>query len=282
MSIAATKYYSFPFAEAVSVKPASKSSPVSAPKLPAIRTSYLHDVVNDTKSRAFCGPTAVASITGEKVSRVRDAYRLVRHGPGWPNLPRAPAIMRAPLSETEQVLRLFGYVGVWHEVAGRPTLAAYLKGRTGVERTHPCVVLVTRHYVAVSGWLFCDTFSKGLVVDADAAPQPRKRVQKVFVITGRIPPAAHIPSKAPSPFQPRDKAARNLDQLLRKAIKAETGGERVKITSDGDVHIRTSRYSDWDWIGGIENVQQSLLEPHGVRGSTPEAAAYRAAVNSSS
>lgn len=129
---------------------------------------------------------------------------------------------------------------------------------------------------------FCDTFSKGVVIDADNAPGRRKRVQKVFVITGRIRPAAHIPSKAPSPFQPQDKAASKLDQLLRKAIKAESGGECVKITSDGDVHIRTSRYGGWDWIGGIENLQQSLLESHGVRGNTPEAAAYRAAMNSSS
>lgn len=68
--------------------------------------------------------------------------------------PAHPRSWGAPLEETGQVLRLFGYVGAWHEVAGRPTLATYLKGRTGAERTHPCVVLVTGHYVAVSGWLF--------------------------------------------------------------------------------------------------------------------------------
>lgn len=190
--------------------------------------------------------------------------------------------MGAPLEETEQVLRLFGYVVVWHKVAGRPTLTAYLKGRTGAERTHPCVVLVTGHYVAVSGWLFCDTFSKGLVVNADEAPRPRKQVQKVFVITGRIPPAAHIPSKALSPFRAQTKAASKLDQLLRKAIKAETGAERVMITSSGDAHIQSSRYSGWDWIGSVDNLEQSLLKSHGngrFRGHTPEAAAYRAAVN---
>lgn len=280
MSVVATRNYSFPFTPVASAKPASKSSPASTPMLPAIRTNYLHDVVNDTKSRAFCGPTAVAAITGEKVSRVRDAYRLVRHGPGWTNRSRAPAIMGAHDWETEKVLRLFGYVGTWHGVGGKPTLAAYLKGRTGLQRTHPCVVLVTRHYVAVSGWLFCDTFSKGLVVDADAAPRPRKRVQKVFVITGRIPPTAHIPSKTPA--RPHGES-RKQDQLLRNAIRAETGATRVRITSAGEVHIQTS--SDWDWIGGLENVQRSLLEQDSLgdlRGDSKEAAAYRAAINSSS
>lgn len=156
----------------------------------------LRDTVNDTKSRAFCGPTVVAAITGEPVSRVRDAFRFVRYGASWTSRRRSPPIMGTHAHETERVLRLFGYVGVWHQVAGRPTLAAYLDGRTGVQRTHPCVVIVTGHCVAVSGWVFCDTFSKGQVVDADTAPGRRKRVQKVFVITGCVAPAAYIPRKA--------------------------------------------------------------------------------------
>src|SRR5690606_2284494 len=127
----------------------------------------LRDAVNDTKSRAFCGPMVVAAITGEPVSRVRDAFRYVRYGASWTSRRRSPPIMGTHTHETERVLRLFGYVGAWHKVSGRPTLAAYLEGRRGVQRTHPCVVLVTGHYVAISGWLFCDTFSKGLVVDAD-------------------------------------------------------------------------------------------------------------------
>ncbi len=64
-----------------------------------------------------------------------------------------------------------------------------------MERTHPCVVHVTGHWVAVSGWVFCDTFSKGQVVDADQAPGRRKRAKDVFVITSRCPPTADIPTK---------------------------------------------------------------------------------------
>ncbi len=65
---------------------------VVAPVVPAIVPGRLHDVVNDTKNRAFCGPMAVAAITGEPVSRVRDAFRLVRHGAGWTEYDRAPSI----------------------------------------------------------------------------------------------------------------------------------------------------------------------------------------------
>lgn len=155
----------------------------------------LRDAVNDTKSRAFCGPTVVAAITGEPVSRVRDAFRFVRYGSAWTSRRRSPPIMGTYTYEIQRVLRLFGYVGAWHKVGGRPTLAAYLNERTGLQRTHPCVVLVTGHYVAVSGWLFCDTFSEGQVVDADTAPGRRKRVKQVFVINERIAAAVYIPSK---------------------------------------------------------------------------------------
>lgn len=191
-----TSSYSFPFADAVSGKPGSQPKANAAPATPAIKTSYLHDVVNDTKSRAFCGPTAVAAITGEPISRVRDCYRLVRYGSGWVNRRRTPPIMGTRLAETEKVLRLLGFAVSWQKVTDAPTLAAYLDCRTGMQRTYPCAVRVTGHLVAVSGWLFCDTFSKGQVVDADTAPGRRKRVTDVLVITGRIPPAPHIPTKA--------------------------------------------------------------------------------------
>ncbi|MGQ3210913.1 MAG: hypothetical protein ACT6U0_21390 [Shinella sp.] len=170
----------------------------------------LRDVVNDTKSRAFCGPTAVAAITGEPVSRVRDAFRLVRYGTNWIRRHRSPPIMGTYTHEIERVLRLFGYVGAWHKVPGRPTLAAYLEDRGGLQRTHPCVVRVTRHVVAVSGWVFCDTASKGQLVNADDAPGRRKRVKDVLVITGRIPPAAHIPTKAAPAHADRPASPRGM------------------------------------------------------------------------
>lgn len=169
---------------------------IAVPVMSAIVPGRLHDVVNDTKSRAFCGPTAVAAITGEPISRVRDAFRLVRHGAGWTEYDRAPSIMGTQDYEVQRVLRLLGYVGSWRRIARQPTLAAYLEGRTGVERTHPCVVHVTGHWVAVSGWVFCDTFSNGQVVDADQAPGRRKRAKDVFVITSRCPPTVDIPTKA--------------------------------------------------------------------------------------
>lgn len=97
--------------------------------------------------------------------------------------------------EIQSVLRMLGFTGLWHTIEGSPTFAAYMEGRKGNMRTHPCVVTVTGHFVAVSGSQFCDTFSKGKVIEADDAKGRRKRVSRVFVITGRVEPAADIPRK---------------------------------------------------------------------------------------
>ena len=205
---------------AIRRKPGQKpDATAAAPVAEAIVPGRLHEVVNDTRSRGFCGPTAVAAITGEPVSRVRDAFRLVRHGAGWTGYDRAPPVMGTYPHEIERVLRLFGYVGIWHTVEGLQTLAAYLEERSGFQRTHPCVVRVNRHVVAVSGWVFCDTASKGQVVDADKAPGRRKRVKEVLVITSRVPPSAHIPTKAAPVRAARTVAGRGMAADMTAAAR---------------------------------------------------------------
>ncbi|MHA6645488.1 hypothetical protein [Mesorhizobium sp. A623] len=120
----------------------------------------LRDVRNDTKSRAYCGPTAIAAITGAPISMVRDAYRLVRFGGEWIYRHRAPAIIGTTYAEAEKVLRLLGFVGFWHHVDGAPTFAAYMQMRKGMQRTNASILFVTRHAVAISGWQFCDTLKR--------------------------------------------------------------------------------------------------------------------------
>ncbi|WP_296083077.1 hypothetical protein [uncultured Agrobacterium sp.] len=191
----------------------------------------LRDVVNDTKSRPFCGPMAVAAITGEPISRVRDAFRLVRHGEGWIHCKRAPAIMGTLTYEVERVLSIFGYVGSWRVVDDQPTLAAWLEARAGVERTHPLVVQVTGHWIALSGWEFCDTRSRGRVVDAEEAPGRRKRVRRVFVITERCTPAAEIPTKTRTNMSVPN--LKDRDVLAANAAMARDRREIAGIASSG-------------------------------------------------
>ncbi|MDS7594071.1 hypothetical protein [Agrobacterium tumefaciens] len=250
--------------------------------LGAIKTHHLHDVDNDTKSRLYSGTAAMASITGASMSRVRDAVRLARNGAGWVDRRRAPAVTKTSGDEIESTLRLLGYAGEWHDIKGRPTLAAYLKARTGIQQSHPCVVFLGNHRVAISGGLFCDVTNNGLMVDIDRAPWRRKPVHRVFVLTHRIP-ATQIPSKNLQRVQPAHLTAeqkqriKELDRLFREAIKAETGATRVKVTAT-EVFIIRPADSGWTWCGARDGVVDSLLklqEHSWIRGNTDEATAYR-------
>jgi len=253
--------------------------------LGAIKTHLLHDVDNDTTTYPYAAPSAIASITGEPLSRVRDAVRLVRFGAGWVHRSRSPIINYMSDTDIEETMRALGYVGEWHDVAGCPTLAAYLKHRTGVQKSHPCIVFLTTHCVAVSGDLFCGPANNGLMIDIDRAPGRRKRVNGVFVITHRIA-AAHIPSKAPSRKKPdhrtaeEKRMAKERDRLFREAVKAETGATRIMVTAT-EVFIIRPADTGWTWCGARDGVADSLLklQEHGwIGGNTDEAAAYRTAM----
>ncbi|MCV9961943.1 hypothetical protein OIU34_08510 [Pararhizobium sp. BT-229] len=245
----------------------------------AIKTYHLHDVDNDTKSRLYYGPGVIASITGVSLSKAKDAIRQVRYGSRWLDFPRTPPIKRTYDEEVEGALRLLGYVGYWRRLPDQPTLAAYLNGRTGVERDHPCVVFLRAYCVAVSGGVFCDIFSRGVVIDIDEAEGRRKKVSHVLVLTKRIAPST-IASREPASKAKKTGANSKRDQLFREAIKAETGATRIRITPN-EVFVILPGQGGWYWLGGRDSLEEQILEPQRdghLRGNTTEAAAYRSAM----
>ncbi|WP_107341743.1 hypothetical protein [Agrobacterium pusense] len=247
-----------------------------APTLGAIKPRYLNDAIKDTRSRLYPGTVVIASLTGVTVSQAADAIRQVRYGAGWLHLSYTPPIRHTLGNEIEQALRLLGYVGQWRWFSDQPTLAAYLKSRTGVERDHPSVVFLSTHAVAVSGGVFCDVFSRGVVIDIDDAKGRRKKVSRVLVLTKRIAPSK-IASRTPAP---KKGASSKLDRLFHKAIKAETNAARVKITPH-EVFVIRPNETGWYWLGSRENVEDQILMPRSdnrLAGNTDAAAAYRAAM----
>lgn len=250
-----------------------------APTLGAIKPRYLHDVVKDTKSRLYSGPTVIASITGVTSSQALDAIRQVRYEASWLDFSYTPLIKAMRNDEIQQALRLLGYVGFYRRLPDRPTLAAYLNARTGPERDHPCVVFLSTHCVAVSGGVFCDVFSHGEVIDIDDAKGRRKSVSSVLVLTNRVAPSP-IASRQPLPNAAKAGAIGKVDRLVRAAIKAETGALRVKITPN-EVFIVRADEAGWYWLGSREGVEDLILRPTSdgrLRGNTDEAAAYRKAM----
>jgi hypothetical protein len=210
------------------------------------------------------------------VSQAADAIRQVRYGASWLDFSYTPPVKWVSAHEIEQALRLLGYVGQWRWFSDQPTLAAYLKSRTGVERDHPSVVFLSTHAVAVSGGVFCDVFSRGVVIDIDYAKGRRKKVSRVLVLTKRIAPSK-IASRTPAP---KKGASSKLDRLFHEAIKAETNAARVKITPH-EVFVIRPNETGWYWLGSRENVEDQILMPRSdnrLAGNTDAAAAYRAAM----
>lgn len=245
-----------------------------APTLGAIKTRYLHDVIADTKSRLYSGPAVIASITGVTLSQVHNAIRQVRYGSRWLDFSYTPPIKKPRDGEIEQALRLLGYVGQWRWLPDRPTLAAYLNGRTGMERDHPCVVFIGTYCVAVSGGVFCDIFSRGVVVGIDDAQGRRRRVSRVLVLTKQIAPSTIATRTLPKKSGANGKA----DRLIREAIKAETGATRIKLTPH-EVFAILPTEGGWYWLGNRESVEDQILLPrpdNRLAGNTGAAAAYRA------
>lgn len=260
--------------------PVKRKAVKTASSVGTVKTRYLHDVDNDTKSRLYSGPSVVASITGASLSKAKDAIRQVRYGSRWLDFPRAPAIKRTYHGEIEGALRLLGYVGYWRHLPDQPTLAAYLNARTGVERDHPCVVYLRTHCVAVSGGVFCDIFSRGIVIDIDEAEGRRKKVSRVLVLTKRIAPST-LALKEPALKAKKAGANRQRDKLFREAIKAETGATRIRITPN-EVFVILPDQSGWYWLGARDSIEAQILEPQRdgrLRGNSAKAAAYRGAMD---
>lgn len=233
----------------------------------------LHFVENDTERKAYCGPTAIAAVSGQPISRVLDACRTVRNGNNWADeckdVPPVRGISRWVL---ERALRLLGYAGYWVEDAERPTLAAWLNNRTSVQHQHPCIVNVTRHFVAVAGYQFVDTFTKGQVVEIDEAPHRRKRVERVFVVTRRVPPGP-VTTKSPSRIAAEiRKRRRGNSRGYREFVKyarsvgatwqKERGADFLDIQlADGRSLTVTHSLLPDDWFGAAYQLEDFLSSP---------------------
>jgi hypothetical protein len=143
----------------------------------------LHEVKNDTNGKGYCGPTAIASITGKRLSVVLDEFRKVRGWDGWGRKRRIGGTSRW---ECLQVLRRFGWYNTDRlyfddrPTKERPTLTSFFKVR---DPKVTYLVEVSNHWIAVAGRKMCDTYTKGVPTFIGKAPHRRKRVAMVYGLT---------------------------------------------------------------------------------------------------
>jgi hypothetical protein len=155
------------------------AKPAARPAAP-----MLHAPKMDVRSRAMCGPTAIAAVTGEPVSVIRDTIRAVtgkvRRSDGSahpvmgmhsPDLLTAMDHLGFKVAETEG-----------NTVRGRGTPIsrdgrALTLGRFVDERGHdgPFILSGGMHFFAVSAGKICDTFTK-VPVDIASFDRDRKKL----------------------------------------------------------------------------------------------------------
>lgn len=134
----------------------------------------LHTPNIDRKGRAYCGPTAIAAVTGEPVTKIEKMIRRIRsdgerkrygrilYGGGVKNRDGRRLPIRGMYTwEMKKVMKRLGYKPVGyghHKNRNAPrTLREFCddKGHLGV-----FIVEVTDHFVAVSRGMICDTMHK--------------------------------------------------------------------------------------------------------------------------
>lgn len=130
---------------------------------------------------SFCGPTAIAAITGRSVGEVEDAvlaYR-VAHTP----LKRKPRKRNARVvtmwwTEVEPVLRALGWRVLAEQQYGFTLPITFARWQRATAGGGPYIILLTGHFVAVSGHWFVDTRNRE-PIPLSRAPYRKSRVRYV-------------------------------------------------------------------------------------------------------
>jgi hypothetical protein len=137
-----------------------------------------------TEGGAFCGPTAVAAVTGVKPERVEElvlAWRAIHKPPTRGCRSKQRPVTTMWSSEMEPILNRLGWrvTRVRHDYTRHAqTFAAWQRGR---DREATYILLVTGHFVAVSGRWFADSHHR-TPIRLTQAPNRRKRVLWVFQV----------------------------------------------------------------------------------------------------
>lgn len=162
---------------------------VRSGSLPKHKRVYPYEVLHDIDTLLWCGPTAVACLTGVSTGDVRELVREYREDPS----------SRVDGTIDDEVRYAFDQLGFDCRLVyfchaplykGHPTLArwlqefprephvGYLIGMRGFGRE-------SGHWATVLGDHYCCSRSKGLWVHQSAAPNRRSRIISSYAITKR-------------------------------------------------------------------------------------------------
>lgn len=212
----------------------------------------LHEINHDIRSTLWCGPAALATVSGQPVSVVMQAFREVTgkktiKGVGWTALSRAAARLGLKLEPLPLPFN--------HETHQWPTLAAYVRQNGTLFADCPVIVNVTGHYVTVWGKKFNDNWTVK-PVSLKKAPRRRARVKAAWRVVKAEAPVAPVvvPPKPKDTARPAREEANRLARLHGVSIDKGCPSPDVIWVypppsldrEEADCHANDHACYDWD------------------------------------
>lgn len=146
-------------------------------------SATLYQIQKDIPGHLWCGPAAIAAVTGRPVSEVISAVKTVRQLRGGSSSVREQPVKAMFASEVRCTLNHLGFQGSYSVPTprdARPTFAGWRKSRTPEFRQQPLIVLVTGHFVCIAGNRLVDNTHVDPILASEYDGQ-RKLVRVVIV-----------------------------------------------------------------------------------------------------
>lgn len=217
----------------------------------------LHPIKHDLKTVCWCGPGALATLTGHPTSYIMEVLRYVT---------RRQTVKGVSHTELIQAGELLG-LRFWPQMTRRRTLARWTAEQRDLLRAGAVVFNVSNHYVTVSGRMFNDNWTK-TPVPLKKAPRRRARVRAAWHVTftpGFVPAPLPKPPAVVRPAAPNFSAkARTLAR--RHGIQIDVGdpspdciyvclpdGCTIPDRHEGDHYV-------YDWASALGRVEDYVAD----------------------
>jgi hypothetical protein len=193
----------------------------------------LFPMIKDVDHRTFCGPTAIALLTGVPVSRVEAMIRRIRGGGYRNEAGRRLPVKSTWTSEVRIVLERLG-CKIEPVKVHAPTLGSFVDD---VRHAGTFLIDVPHHLMVCSGGMVADT-RYNAPVPIEECIRPTRRVDAAWRIKAPSVPrystgAAQLKPRAPKPKRDlkevrAEKIAADIKRWQRKAKLAQTKLKRLR------------------------------------------------------
>lgn len=139
------------------------------------------DPTGYSKAKRWCGPGAVATLTGCSLTDATEQLTRI-HGGHYDELEGVyPEHVIIALNERGYRAKEIDIIGRYPELTHGPTLARFLRGRPVMEQAVPMLIELSTHFVSAHLGYACDNWTMR-PVPIPAFPKPGRLVKSAWVV----------------------------------------------------------------------------------------------------